>query len=569
MKIKTAPLFFALDSCPLRRLAPIPLVLAFASIFFAAKSSAAPAVPPAGGETVMMPDFVISEDREKTKWRYIGHRDFEILSNSDSMAQAFANELPVVLKVADLLVPLRVRLRLNTPMMVVLEERYPRADLLLNKVTPAHLGSSAAYFQQFGDQDSFVGCLSKTIRQAGVIYPNNDNHVGRLGCNLFVVRMLSTAGLKPPGWLLTSVATAFDALDVRVAQNELRTNAWRLGGETRIPSLIPLQQAIQNLETPVRSSPALMRDYQLAQNTGRILVQWALLAEDGKYRERFWEFYVRSTSTAHPDEALFRECMQLSYAEALGSMETFYAKMRNGLSLNLKKTFAISFPSPAAPIRDATPAEIARITGEFSRMAAAPGSVKSQTTSQFLAAAGKIFERGLGQTTPPDPKLSASAGIFLAQLGRDTAALPYLEQATIAGVARPHAYLELARIRLATARAQPGSATGKLSAEQHRAVLEPLNQAYAQSTQQEQYYELLESLWENASVKPELADLAPLRELPKIFPRASALILRVAQLHAAHGFNAEARALCTSGLVFASDETTLVALTSLNQGLIP
>lgn len=300
---------------------------------------------------------------------------------------------------------------------------------------------------------------------------------------------------------------------------------------------------------------------------------WAWLAENGKYRDRFWDFYVRAASLADPDEALFRECMQLSYAEATEQMEAFYRKMPDGkYSLSIKKLVPVLRDLPVEPVRDATPAETARITGELLRMATTPDAHNFQfqleSDRALLAAAGKIFERGLKQTMPPEPKLSAAAGIFLAQLGRDSAALPYLEAAAaVVGPVRPRTYLELARIRLAAAREQPGGVMQKLSAEQHREVLTLLEQAYAQSKEQDRYYDAFATLWENTELKPERVDLAPLRELPNIFPQASAAMLRAAQLHVRYGFDAEARTLCASGLVFASEEDTWSELVALQRRL--
>lgn len=90
-----------------------------------------------------------------------------------------------------------------------------------------------------------------------------------------------------------------------------------------------------------------------------------------------------------------------------------------------------------------------------------------------------------------------------------------------------------------------------------------LQQAFAQSNQQGRYYELLVSLWENATGKPEAADLAPLAACARIFTHRTDLTLRSAQLHAALGYVTEARALCETALPFAKDEKVRLALVAL------
>ena len=529
------------------------------------------------GETVMMPRLVVNADREEPKWRYIGQRDFEILSNDDKTAESLAKVLPSALQVADVLVPPRVRLGPGKSVTFVLERQRPGARYLLETPWPGSRRGFDSPHIMLCEQDSYVA-YHATVNSSAVRY-NIEEGNSRIGFNHFLLWTIRRSGLKPAQWLSSSVWGAVGSEVLMVTTDELRLDMGTIrhpDGSVRIRSLIPLGRAVQVLNRPFGQTDGAVEEFAEATNTGRSLVLWAWLAENGKYRDRFWDFYVRSASSADAGEALFRECMQLSYAEATEQMEAFYRKMPGGkLNLSVKKLVPVLGGLPVEPVRDATPAEVARITGELLRMATTPDAHNLQfqleSDRALLAAAGKIFERGLKQMeSPADPKLYAAAGIFLAQLGRDPAALPYLEAAAAGvGLVRPRAYLELARIRLAAALEQPGGAMQKLSAEQHREVLTLLERAYAQSKEQDRYYEAFMTLWENTELKPERTDLESLRELPNIFPQASVAMLRAAQLHARHGFDAEARALCASGLVFASEEDIWSALAELQRILAP
>ncbi|MEO6569773.1 MAG: hypothetical protein ABIO94_13500 [Opitutaceae bacterium] len=330
----------------------------------------------------------------------------------------------------------------------------------------------------------------------------------------------------------------------------------------------PLTRLVRVVEVLSNGSGVREAERWNASYTGRLLVHWALFAEGGKYRDRFWNYYLRAGMTSHADEPLFKECLGFTYAEVLVLLQTYRSTADKPYIVDFKESLSPSVPP--SRIRGASSAEVGRITGEWSRMAASrhgqyvSGSIQMKT--QLQNAADKAFERGLKNAGPSDPRLDAAVGIFLAQLGRDSDALPYLESAVKASVVRPHAYLEIARIRLAPAKAKP-DAGGKLSVVQFTGVRELLRQANAQSDQQERYYDLLVELWENAPGKPERGDLAPLAACARIFTHRMDLTLRSAQLHAALGFASDARALCETALLFASDQTMREEFVSLGRSL--
>jgi hypothetical protein len=121
-----------------------------------------------------------------------------------------------------------------------------------------------------------------------------------------------------------------------------------------------------------------------------------------------------------------------------------------------------------------------------------------------------------------------------------------------AGVKRPSAYVECARLRLAEASAKPAAA-GKLSAAQIGAVLGPLFEARQFPPPLPETYELIAEAWAQSAVAPKPENLAVLDEGIRAFPRDSALLYSAARLYRQAGAAPTAASIARLGLRFATD----------------
>jgi hypothetical protein len=561
----------------------LPVVLAFrvgrfASCGFIVASAVAAEIPTFPGNAtarvpakppVLVPAFVMKDEREQPKWRYIAHRDFEILTLAPTtVSESFADELAGAMETMDSIIPPAARLRLNPPLMLILDSQ-PAFDLssgasvkASGNVTVQPIDSArAADLESSGlrlaapvriqtlssgnpGADTYVHYMSSTGPNSSVLSPATLVAMGPVGGRNFYPQLLTKSNPRPAAWW---------GMGFQMAYSTLQTSNRTLRGAStnvRFAMADPSIRAADSAQADVRT---------WTPETQFRFVRWALFAEAGIYRERFWEFYRRSALEPNGGEPLFQSCFEFGSLEALKRMAEYQAS---------KETISIPFskkrgaPAPTK-IRAATPGEIARITGEWARLAAQSSAVEKD---RLLGAAGRIFDRGLKDSPSSDPKLLAAAGIYRAEIGRDAEARPLLDEATKAGVVRPQAYLELARIRLAAAKNEAG-ASGKISMERFASVRELLQQANAQSDQQEAYYELLVDLWENASGHPGRDELAPLAACAKVFTHRADLTSRSAQLHAALGYADQARALCRFALLFAKDLKTREELTLLNKSL--
>jgi hypothetical protein len=522
---------------------------------------------------VMLPAFVVNEDREQPKWRYIGHRDFEVLTLvSTGTAEEFAEQLSRTIEILDVLIPPAVRLRLPTPAGFIFD---PQVAVPLGvdggvatlatergvKLNRPH----TSYLLNYGrlDRDAFafyVSVIGPTgiTRSANaiVVGPSTQTVAARAVSAGLYPSLIAQSRPPPAAWLVEGVRTV-------VLMSHLDGRALRFGEfpGKRSP-LMPFAEVARVLgRDPIARpvSAAEREAMRAASDTAVAFAKWALFADDGKHRPRFWDFYQRAARDPDAGEALFQSSFGKSSAEILPLVAAYRSKTDWG-------GLRVSFPKPkqaVSPekIRDATPAEIARITGEWARLAA---PTFPRYKDQLLARAGRILDRGLKDSPTRDPSLLAAVGIYRAEMGRDAEALPLLDEATKGGVVRPRAYLELARIRLAASWKALGAGE-KLSAAEVGGAMELLQRANAQSDQQEHYYELLVSLWENAGNKPTRAELAPLAACAKIFTPRTDLTLRSAKLHAALGYTTEARALCETALPFAKDEKVRAGLMALSE----
>jgi hypothetical protein len=548
----------------------VSLVAAFAGFWNMPSTCGAAESQAADDALVTLPAFTVVEDREQPKWRYISHRDFEILTLAPTMlATELADQLAACMEIMDLVIPPAVRLRLNTPCMFIFDPQEAVAlganggvkGLALSQL-PDRTGRGTPLLN-FGrlDQDTYVHYVS-------VLPRNIDSGSGQpdylVSWGVFFhlyPSLLAQSNPRPPAWL--AGAAFFSGVTSAIHLLHVQDRSLTFSRTPPPRALMPLAELPRILGRLERTRPMTSSEQEerlAASGTARLFARWALFAEDGKYRARFWDFYLRSAFDPTAGEALFQSSFGMNYAEVLSRVAAYHPETNPRFRILFPKSKQSVSP---AKIRDATPAEIARITGEWARQAA---RMFPSQKDRLLAAAGRIFDRGLKDSPSRDPRLLASVGIFRAEMGHDAEALPLLEEAAAGSVARPHAYLEIARIRLAAARASVGEG-GKLSAAQVALVLEPLRQAYAQSDQQEQYFDLLTSLWEIAGVKPERADLAPLLEGARLLPGNPEFALRVARLHAAHGFVPEAQMLCQKNLPYATDQKTRDELTFLGRSL--
>jgi hypothetical protein len=238
-------------------------------------------------------------------------------------------------------------------------------------------------------------------------------------------------------------------------------------------------------------------------------------------------------------QAMFKECFGMNYKEMeleLRSYAGFTAYQY--IQFRAKKgTKGLEEP-PAIQLRDATDAEVGRIKGEALRLAGNADAAHNALIAPYV--------RG-----SRDPQLLAALGLSELASGQTDRARKFLEAAAKAKAVRARAYLELARLRYAAARAQSADGNGPLNAEQTAQVLQPLFTARTQPPPMREMYELILDVWTHTTTVPTREDYDLLLDGARAFPRQFQLIYRTAEFGIQYGFTGDAARLVEHGLKYA------------------
>jgi len=257
-----------------------------------------------------------------------------------------------------------------------------------------------------------------------------------------------------------------------------------------------------------------------------LFVRWAL--DDASYERRksLWQFVARA-SVEPVTERAFADCFGLGFGGAARRLDGYLATAADRVLVLVPAT---PLDIPWIELRDPTEAEQARILGDWERKefefvrASHP-----EYAEAYARQANRTFTRAYDDGVR-DPDFLAALGIYECTVGDDARAREVLEPAVRAGVARPRAYVELARIRYGEALGQPGGPDGRLDARQVDSVLDLLQAGRAQLPPLVAVYARAAEVWEHAAAAPSRADLLMLEEGRRYFPGDARLALAVARL---------------------------------------
>ncbi len=341
-----------------------------------------------------------------------------------------------------------------------------------------------------------------------------------------------------------------------------------------LPKLPPIEELFRQTivadgDSPAaRLSPAWMAEAAL-------FLRWGLFGESEtqRHHQAFSTFVERSR--AEPvTEAMFRECFGFGYAEMQARLSSYLLEAAvEPVCVDYQSIRHYSrHPNPGNPpfpsldTREATPSEVARLLGDWERMQGDELRAKNAPLSRaYLDQAGRTLHKCYAKGER-DPRLVAVLGLYDFDVGDTVEARSMLSAAIDAGVERPAAYIDLARILFDEARGHPGSADGKFSAQQIAAVLKPLFAVRRKTRLDAKGYLLIAEAWSNSAVRPSLPNLGALNEGLRLYPFDSALILAAARTYLQWGYAAEAEVLIDQKMGFA-DEATDKRLAELRTSL--
>lgn len=345
-----------------------------------------------------------------------------------------------------------------------------------------------------------------------------------------------------PPWLVQGLLQLYPELSFE--SEELRADPARwparaekpeTAGEDAPTDLVPMATLLAWRASEPGTTPALAVEHRDAQSA--LFVRWALIDGTPARRTAFWRLVDRLEREPATD-SLLRAELGLDFAELDEALRLFLPRARHERR-RIREASPGNAPTPA--LRDATPAEIARIRGDWERLSI--GYVRQripELVPRYVERARRTARAGYDQGSR-DPSLLAVMGLIEIDAGHPDAARAWLEQAASLGAPRPRALLELALLRFADIDAATQSSTAPPTAEQVAAVLGPLQAADALQPALPPVYTLQAELWArtHASLSPD--QLSRLRRASALFPESSHLALRTAQLLALHDQTEAAR----------------------------
>lgn len=279
-----------------------------------------------------------------------------------------------------------------------------------------------------------------------------------------------------------------------------------------------------------------------------LFIRWALDPANAPAADSLWKF-VRRTSQDPVSEAIFVECFGFGYADLQDRLSDY-------LPTAVKQTARI-LPGklPALPrfeVKQATPAQIARLRGEWERLEIPFVRGKHpEYLPKYIEQARSTLLRAIAGGEN-NPQLFASMGLCEVDAGDPAAGRPWLDQAAAAHVVRPRVYFEVARLRWLELTRNTGENAG-FTAAQLEPVFAPLRVAISQSPPLPEVYLLLADAWLRCRDRITPSDFATLVAAAPMFRRLPGLGYRVALLHVREGQRAEARNLLAVGREFVTE----------------
>lgn len=339
-----------------------------------------------------------------------------------------------------------------------------------------------------------------------------------------------------PGWFGAGVVALYqhaspqdDRIHFRPAKWEPAEQLAQLQKSAETPrTLLPMEELFSGRPGRLQASRAEF-DALWRVQCG-LFLRWIVVDEQGRRREALWKF-IQRLETEPLSEALFVEHFGVGYADMRDLLSDYLNAAVNQMSVlrgpKLPKV-------PDIQLRAATPAEVARLRGDWERVQI------SFVRKTFAAAVPKYVEqaqrtlRRAYDAGERDPELLAVLGLLACDINQRSEALPFLEAAAKAQVKRPRVYYELAYSRhLAAISAHPN---GLLTPEHVAEITAPLRITFALRPHLAATYTLIADAWYRTQVGPPDAEMELLNRGYELFPLVPALVLRIADLNTRRGY---------------------------------
>ncbi len=540
----------------------------------AAVTPARAASTPKPSAPVELPPMMVEESSSTRPWLYAQAGGIEFLSRcSASTTRDLAEAWLTQMQLVRALIPPEFLVRLEVPEVFVLYGKDSQRTISAEIERELRKDDHAEGSPRKNDVNVALSMrLSDRDMHAAIAYLDESQFDGTtLTISSSHVRYLLEQRVPAlPPWLIEGLERLYRRADFIAEPITLRPLVWQNSVETealgwdptRPRALLPASDLFA--PEPVRAKENFQsRHVTIRAATQELFVRWALLSSPA-HRAALWKLAARAADTGGVTEELFESCFGFDFAELRDRLSDYLPKAV--FEEAAKLTPGPLPPLPAIEIAPATPHQIARVRGEWERLAI--GHVQRRlprVREPYILQARRTLHRAY-DAGDRDPRLLVTMGLCEIDSGDDAAGLPFLEAATALGVVRPRAYHELARLRyLALRRDQPDSK--RYTFAELAPVIFPLRQALKQSPPLPEIYILLAEVWAHCDAAPTAEEMTELQTGARLFARRPSVALPLAKTFSLHGQKAEAAALLESCAGYLTDDPTQSGITQLRTEL--
>ncbi|MGD1031131.1 MAG: hypothetical protein ABSA05_08330 [Opitutaceae bacterium] len=512
-----------------------------------------------GDRVVMLPPFVV----QGVTWRYAHPPGFEVLSRwSDSRTEAFANAALTAGQMFDAVLPPDFQAKLSVPTVYLLVPDNGNDALsapLMAQLLAHSPGAGAGSGQQ--PKVLFLPNLLLWDRDTLAVFfvqPGRSIDVTRMVYSDDRVRLALERRVPAlPRWFIDGFCDLYRGMQFSRGAAETGMARWvsqdqsaKLAADPDSPrQLLPLAEVFADPADGSTETQA-HADLRLAETS--LFIRWSLDGENHPRRAALWKL-VDDASAGPVTEQHFADLFGEDYFWALNDLSDY---------LPWALTHSLPISPPLAPadsdikLRDATPAEVGRIKGDWERLEMDQVALQHpELKPRYLEHAQETFNLA-HQDDKTDPGLLGAMGLFELDCGKPALADPLLRAAAAGHVVRPRVYYELVRLlfnELISAQSGASKAQAQLSPIQAATLLGLLDQARKQSPPLPEVYGLYSQIALAAGANPTPAVMQVCREGARLFPGDPALLYDAAIALASGGDLASARDILKKGLATRSD----------------
>jgi hypothetical protein len=501
----------------------------------------------AGADTVVELPPMIVADRLKTRpWRYLEIPGYEVLSRaSDSHTRDVVETHHRLEHLLSLVLPPDLQVRSDVPSPLLLSNEVETPTLARNLVQ--NFGSTPAprirYLPNLALNDSDIRAVFAMINPAQF---NPDRLTFTRERVAYAIERRVPA---LPRWFAVGFLELWDDMRFTADQIEIGPLTWisdeerkNLRADPDYPRVfLPWHELLawRRGRVPDEASP----EHALWRSQAALLVRW-ILSGDRARREAWWKFVARS-STEPVTDRLLRECLDLDYA---GLRDCLSDYLPSAITTPVRLRADKMPRAPRMRLRDATPAEVARLKGEWERLVVRSVKLRHpEFVDRYREQAERTFAEADRQNAS-DPRLFAVRGLYYCDIQNDDAALPLLEASARAKVTRPRIYVELARIHYLAARRNRDIQQTPLDTADVNRALAPLAMAHEQQPLLPDVFLLSAEVWAQSNARLSTRNLGLLEEGLREFPDHPLLRLNIAVVYINQQQTQKARAVIEEGL---------------------